>query len=91
MRRSLYWGIFASVQALGVAGLMTGGSHSSPLALLAALMLLFPGSVLGLLALDSLGIQIGYATILESNLLVNIVCWYAVSLGVEKLRGRKAN
>jgi hypothetical protein len=90
MRRSLYWGIFATVQALGVAGLMTGGPHSFPLVLVAALILLFPGSVLGLLALDRLGIQIRYATILESSLLVNIVCWYA-SLGVAKLRSRKAN
>jgi hypothetical protein len=91
MNLTKYWGAFALTQLLGSLSLATGSPHGSPLGLIAATAFLFPGSILGLLALDKLGIQFGYVSILASAFLVNIVCWCAIALAITSIRKKNSN
>jgi len=91
MKRTTFWSIFAATQLFGALSLATGSPHGNPLGLFAAMVLLFPGSILGLLALDRLGINFGYVSILLSAFPINIVCWYAFALARDKIRGKRSS
>lgn len=86
----MFWGLFAVTQLLGSLGLATSSPHGNPVGLIAAMVLLFPGSILGLLALDKLGVQFGYIAILVSAVTVNIICWCGFSLAAKKYSRRKS-
>jgi hypothetical protein len=88
MNQRMFWGVFSVTQLLGSLSLATGSPHGNPLGLLAATVFLFPGSILGLFALDKLGIQFGYVSILVSAFLVNVVCWYAFALAITSIRDK---
>ena len=87
----MFWGMFAVTQLLGSLSLATGSPHGNPIGLAAAMVLLFPGSILGVFALDKLGIQAGYIAILVSAVLFNIICWYGFSLAASKYSRRKSS
>jgi len=70
----MFWGMFAVTQLLGPLSLATGSPHGNPIGLVAAMVSPFPGSMLGVFALDKLGIQDGYIAILVSVVLINIIC-----------------
>jgi hypothetical protein len=91
MNGKMFWGMFAVTQLLGSLSLATGSPHGNPIGLVAAMVLLFPGSILGVFALDKLGIQAGYIAILVSAVLFNIICWYGFSLAVNKYSRRKSS
>jgi hypothetical protein len=88
MKRATFWGIFAATQLLGALGLATGSPHGNPLGLVVAMVLLFPGSILGLLALDRLGINFVYTSILLSAFPINIVFWYVFALALARIRAK---
>jgi len=90
LNRRKFWGVFALTQLLGSVSLVTGSPHGNPVGLIAATALLFPGSILGLLVLDKLGIQFGYTSILMSAALVNIICWYCFAVVLRKYSRRKS-
>jgi hypothetical protein len=83
--------MFAVTQLLGSLSLVTGSPHGNPIGLVAAMVLLFPGSILGVFVLDKLGIQTGYISILVSAALINIICWYGFSLAAIKYSRRKSS
>jgi len=70
----MFWGMFAVTQLLGPLSLATGSPHGNPIGLVAAMVSPFPGSMLGVFALDKLGIQDGYIAILVSVVLITIIC-----------------
>jgi len=70
----MFWEMFAVTQLLGPLSLATGSPHGNPIGLVAAMVSPFPGSMLGVFALDKLGIQDGYIAILVSAVLINIIC-----------------
>lgn len=90
MNRKVFWVVFAVTQLVGALGLATGSPHGNPFGLVAMMIFLFPGSILGLWTLDKLGIQFGYVSILASSFLFNIVCWYMLALAITKIRGQKS-
>ena len=87
MKRATFWSIFAVTQLLGALGLATGSPHGNSLGLFAAMVLLFPGSILGLFALDRLGINFGYTSILLSAFPINIIFWCAFAFALARIRG----
>jgi hypothetical protein len=91
MSRTTFWAIFAATQLLGALSLATGSPHGNPLGLVAATILLFPGSILGMFALDRLGINFGYASILLSAFPINIIFWSAFAFALAKIRGKRSS
>ena len=91
MNGKMFWGMFAMTQLLGSLSLATGSPHGNPIGLVAAMVLLFPVSILGVFALDKLGIQAGYIAILVSAVLFNITSWYGFSLAANKCSRRKSS
>jgi hypothetical protein len=56
-----------------------------------ATILLFPGSLLGVLVLDRLGMQLDYVSILASAFLANTVCWYGLAWGIRRIRAARTD
>jgi hypothetical protein len=69
MNGKMFWGMFAVTQLLGSLSLATGSPHGNPIGLAAGMVLLFPGSIFAVFAIDKLGIQAGYISILVSAVL----------------------
>ena len=91
MNRKAFWAIFALTQFVGALGMATGSPHGNPFGLIFALIFLFPGSILSFFILDKLGIQTTVSPIIVASFLINILSWYAVALGTNRLRGKKSN
>ena len=89
MRSKLLWTIFILTQVIGAWGAFHYGPHGSR-ALYFAVLLLFPGIILGLLlpSLLGVGFDFGYTMILVVTIPVNFAAWYLCALVIRKIRRR---
>jgi hypothetical protein len=89
MRSKLLWTIFALTQVIGAWGAFYYSPHGSH-ALYFAVLLLFPGIILGLLlpSLLGLGFDFRYTMILVVTIPVNFAAWYLCALLVRNIRRR---
>ena len=89
MRSKLLWTIFALTQVIGAWGAFYYSPHGSH-ALYFAVLLLFPGVILGLLlpSLLGLGFDFTYTMILVVTIPVNFATWYLCAFLIRKIRLR---
>jgi hypothetical protein len=89
MRSKLLWTIFILTQVIGAWGAFHYSPHGSR-ALYFAVLLLFPGIILGLLlpSLLGVGFDFGYTMILVVTIPVNFAAWYLCALVIRKIRRR---